>query len=415
MPGQAATLAVFGAEGGQLSQRLYYDDAFQTEFMAQVLERLTVGQRPAVVLDQTCFYPESGGQPGDRGFLNGVAVLDTQEREQDGAVIHILAGPLDGDIAHGRLDWPRRLDHMQQHTGQHILSQAFQSLLAAETVGFHLGDEGVTIDLALDSLSAEQAVQVEDAANQIIYQDRPVVCRFVSNEELTRLPLRKPPKVAGKVRIVEVQDFDWSPCGGTHVQAAGQVGIIVLRKWERRGATIRVDFLCGQRALADYRWKNATVNRLAAGLSTKDRDLGETVERLAAESTENRRQLTLAREQLLDFEAAELTGGAAGSPHVVVRAWSDRPAEEVRRLAQHIVQRPGIVALLGAVAGDKAHLIFARSADQSADMNALLKAVCPLVGGRGGGTTSLAQGGGPLVDGLQAALQSASASVQSAA
>lgn len=398
-----------------MSQRLYYDDPFRAEFSAQVVERLTVGQRPAVVLDQTCFYPESGGQPGDHGTLNGVAVLDTQEREQDGAVLHVLAGPLDGETVQGHVDWPRRLDHMQQHTGQHILSQAFQSLLGAETVSFHLGDEVITIDLALDSLSAGHAAEVEDAANQIIFQDRPVVGRFVSNEELTRLPLRKPPKVAGNVRIVEVQDFDWSPCGGTHVKAAGQVGIIVLRKWERRGATIRVDFLCGQRALADYRWKNATVNRLAAGLSTKDRDLAETVERLAAESTESRRQLSLAREKLLDFEAAELAGGAAGSPGMVVRAWNDRSAEEVRRLAQHIVQRPGLVALFGVAAGDKAHLIFARSADQSADMNALLKAVSPMVGGRGGGTPSLAQGGGPLVDALQAALQAATESLQSTA
>jgi alanyl-tRNA synthetase len=398
-----------------LSQRLYYDDPFQTEFAAQVVERLTVGQRPAVVLDQTCFYPESGGQPGDRGNLNGVAVLDTQEREQDGAVVHVLAGPLEAETVRGRVDWSRRLDHMQQHTGQHILSQAFQSLLGAETVGFHLGADMVTIDLDLHRLSAEQATQVEDAANQIIYQDLPVVCRFVAAQELTSLPLRKPPKVVGEVRIVEVQSFDWSPCGGTHVKAAGQVGIIGLRKWERRGATIRVDFLCGARALADYRWKNATVNRLAAGLSTKDRDLAEIVERLAAEATEDRRQLSLARDKLLDFEAAELASGTSGSPGVVVHVWSDRSVEEVRRLAQHIVQRPGLVALLGAVAGNKAHLIFARSADQSADMNALLKAVSPLVGGRGGGTPSLAQGGGPLVDDLQTALRTASESIRSMA
>jgi alanyl-tRNA synthetase len=397
-----------------LSQRLYYDDPFRTEFAAQVVERLTIGQRPAVVLDQTCFYPESGGQPGDHGSLNGVAVLDTQERERDGAVVHVLAGQLDGDTVRGRVDWSRRLDLMQQHTGQHILSQAFQSLLGAETVGFHLGEEVVTIDLTLTGLSAEQASQVEDAANQIIYQDRPVVCRFVATEEISRLPLRKPPKVVGEVRIVEVQDFDWSPCGGTHVRAAGQVGAIVLRKWERRGATMRVDFLCGQRALADYRWKNATVNRLAAGLSVKDRDLAETVERLAAEATEDRRQLSLARETLLDVEAAELAHSASGSPSVVVRAWNDRPVEEVRRLAQHTAQRPGLVALLGVATGDRAHLVFARSADQSSDMNALLKAVCPLVGGRGGGTPALAQGGGPLVDALQAALRTASDAIQSA-
>ena len=212
--------------------------------------------------------------------------------------------------------------------------------------------------------------------------------------------MRKPPKVVGKVRVVEVQGFDWSPCGGTHVSSAGQIGVIALRKWERRGPTMRVDFYCGRRALADYCWKNAAINRLAAGLSAKDRDLADTVERLAAEATENRRQFSMAREQLLDFEAAALAAGAEGSPALVVRAWTERPAEELRRLAQHVVQRPGLVALLGATAGDKANLIFARSADQTADMNALLKAVSPLIGGRGGGTPALAQGGGPLVTGL---------------
>jgi alanyl-tRNA synthetase len=401
--------------GGQLSQRLYYDDPFRVDFSARVMERLTLGQRPAVVLDQTCFYPESGGQPGDRGDLNGVAVLDTQEREQDGAVLHVLAAPLDSDGVRGRVDWSRRLDHMQQHTGQHILSQACQSLLGADTVGFHLSDETVTIDLTVEGLSAGQATLVENAANQIIYEDRPVVCRFVAKEEMDRLPLRKAPKVAGEVRIVEVRGYDWSPCGGTHVRAAGQVGIIALRKWERKGAVVRLEFLCGQRALADYRWKNAAVNRLAAGLSIKDRELPETVERLAAGASESRRLLNLANEKLLGFEAAELAGAAFASPGVVVRVWSDRSAEEVRRLARRTVERPGLVALLGVAAGDKAHLIFACSADQSADMNALLKAVSPLIGGRGGGTPSLAQGGGPLVDALPAALKAAQEALWSTA
>jgi len=387
-----------------MTERLYYADPYQTTFQARVVERLTVAGNPAVVLNRTCFYPESGGQPGDQGSLNGIRVLNTLEREEDKAVLHVLTSPLPDEAVTGHVDWKRRFDHMQQHTGQHILSQAFQRILGAETVGFHLGAEVTTIDLAIEGLSSEQASQVEEEANQVIYEDRPVICRFVSQEELPSLPLRKPPKVTGIIRIVEVENYDWSPCGGTHVRRTGEVGIIVLRKWERRGNTIRLDFLCGRRALADYRWKNAAVNRLAAGLSIKDRELVETVERLLAEAGETRRQLGLAKERLLDYEAAELLAATPGPPHVVRQSWRDRPVEEVRRLAQRVTERPGAVALFGVVTGDKANLIFARSNDQSIDMSAVLKTVIPLIGGKGGGTPSLAQGGGSEISGLEEAL-----------
>ncbi len=390
-----------------MTERLYYEDPSALTFKARVVERLTVGKRPAVVLDRTCFYPESGGQPGDRGDLNGVPVLDTLERDEDHAVVHVLAAPPASDEVAGSVDRTRRWDHMQQHTGQHILSQAAERVLNAETVSFHLGDDGMTVDLATDSMTAEQAAALEDAANAVVFQDLPVTCRFVTASELARLPLRKPPKVAGPIRIVEVQGYDWSPCGGTHVVTAGQVGLIVIRKWERRGAAVRVDFVCGGRALADYRWKNAAVNRLAAGLSVRDRELADTVERLLAEANENRRLLSFAREQLLDHEAAALIAETAGPPRLVVRSLGDRPAEEVRRLAQRLAARDGVAALLGSTGGGKANLVFARSADLGYDMNALLKAACALLGGRGGGTAALAQGGGGDVAALNQALETA--------
>lgn len=390
-----------------MTERLYYEDPNALTFTARVVERLTMGKRPAVILDRTCFYPESGGQPGDRGDLNGVQVLDTLERDEDHAVVHVLAAALASDEVAGSVDRTRRWDHMQQHTGQHIFSQTAERVLNAETVSFHLGDDGMTVDLATDSMTAEQAAALEDAANAVVFQDLPVTCRFVTASELARLPLRKPPKVAGPIRIVEVQGYDWSPCGGTHVATAGQVGLIVIRKWERRGAAVRVDFACGGRALADYRWKNTAVNRLAAGLSVRDRELADTVERLLAEANENRRLLNFAREQLLDHEAAALIAETAGPPRLVGRSLGDRPAEEVRRLAQRLAARDGVVALLGSAGGGKANLVFARSADLGYDMNALLKAACALLGGRGGGTAALAQGGGGDVAALDRALETA--------
>jgi alanyl-tRNA synthetase len=397
-----------------LTYKLYYDDPYQREFTARVVERLTLGGRPAVVLDRTAFYPTSGGQPGDRGTLNGVAVLDVSERE-DGQIVHVLVSPLADEQVAGVIDWARRFDHMQQHTGQHILSQACERLgagspqLPAETVGFHLGDEACTIDLNCTSLSPEQAAAVEELANQVVFENRPVIARFVTAEELAQLPQVRarlqPPTGREQIRLVEVQGFDWSLCGGTHVRATGEIGVIKVRKWERRGDTVRLDFYCGRRALADYRWKNAAVNELAASLSIKDDELAITVPRLLAEAAESRRQLHLARERLLDYEAAELAAGAepVAGGCVVRQVFEGRNVEEVRHLAQRLAARPGLVALLG-VRADKAQLIFARAADVTVDVNALLKAAVAVVGGRGGGTPALAQGGGPEVAKLEEAL-----------
>jgi len=410
-----------------LTYKLYYDDPYQREFTARVVERLTLGGRPAVVLDRTAFYPTSGGQPCDRGTLNGVAVLDVSERE-DGQIVHVLAplhlpldkvsglvSPLADEQVAGAIDWARRFDHMQQHTGQHILSQAFERLgagspqLPAETVGFHLGDEICTIDLGCDSLSPQQAVAVEDLANQFVFENRPVIARFVTAEELAQLPQVRarlqPPTAREQIRLVEVQGFDWSLCGGTHVRATGEIGVIKVRKWERRGDTVRLDFYCGRRALADYRWKNTAVNELAASLSIKDDELAITVPRLLAEAAESRRQLHIARERLLDYEATELAASAepVAGGCVVRQVFEGRNVEEVRHLAQRLAARPGLVALLG-VRADKAQLIFARAADVTVDVNALLKAAVAVVGGRGGGTPALAQGGGPEVAKLEEAL-----------
>jgi alanyl-tRNA synthetase len=427
-----------------LTYKLYYDDPYQREFTARVVERLTLGGRPAVVLDRTAFYPTSGGQPCDRGTLNGVAVLDVSERE-DGQIVHVLAplhlpldkvsglvSPLAGEQVAGAIDWERRFDHMQQHTGQHILSQACERLgagssqLPAETVGFHLGDEAparltsrnggrdgaskvCTIDLNCTSLSPEQAAAVEDLANRFVFENRPVIARFVTAEELAQLSQVRarlqPPTGREQIRLVEVQGFDWSLCGGTHVRATGEIGLIKVRKWERRGDTVRLDFYCGRRALADYRWKNTAVNELAASLSIKDDELAITVPRLLAEAAESRRQLHFAQERLLDYEAVELAASAEpiAAGRVVLQVFEGRNVEDVRHLAQRLAARPGLVALLG-VRADKAQLIFARAADLTVDVNVLLKTAVAVVGGRGGGTPALAQGGGPEVAKLEEAL-----------
>jgi len=378
-----------------MTERLYYLDQYRVEFEARVVERVSVDAKPGVILESTCFYPTSGGQPHDEGNLNGVPVINVFERE-DKAIVHVLATELKGDLVHGMIDWERRFDHTQQHTGQHILSQAFLQLLNAETVGFHLGKGASTIDVDQAPLAAAQLDRVEDLANEIVFSDRPLKTYSVAETELASLPLRKLPTVEMPIRIVEVEGFDYSPCGGTHCRRTGEVGLIKITRVERRGQETRIEFLCGGRALADYRGKNRTVNELANQFSVGAWELAEAVERLAEEVKVSRRELNAAKDRLLDYEAAELLAEAEqhGDIHVVRKVFADREGDEVKRLAQRLIESERTVVLLG-LAGEKAQLFFACSVDLPYDMNDLLQKACWVVGGGGGGRPHFAQGGGP--------------------
>jgi alanyl-tRNA synthetase len=390
-----------------MTKHLYYDDAYCTEFDAQVVSIVesnkgTVG----IILDRTCFYPTSGGQPCDQGTLADLVVVDVTEDHGD--IVHWIAGWLKEPNVHGRIDWSRRLDHMQQHTGQHILSQAFAELLNAQTVSFHLGAEVCTIDLDRPTLEAAEAERVEDRANEVVFADHPVITRFVAPEEIAGLALRKAPAVQMGVRIVEVEGFDRSPCGGTHCARTGQVGPIAIRKWERRGQETRVEFVCGWRALRDYRWKTAMVNELALAFSVKDRELATAVQRLMQEAADSRRELQRSRGGLLATEAATLLSTATEwqGMRIVRMAFAERDVAEVRKLASLLVAQPSTIALLG-LSGEQARLIFARSTDASHDMAALLKKTCQALGGSGGGQPQLAQGGGFPGEQVNAALDRA--------
>jgi alanyl-tRNA synthetase len=387
-----------------MTERLYYTDAYCTRFSARAIERLVWDGRPAVVLDRTAFYPSSGGQPADRGTLGGVAVLDVVVREEDDGVVHVLEHTLPESEVEGVLDWPRRFDHMQQHTGQHILSAAFEQLLDANTVGFHLGAEASTVDIDVARMDPAAAMPVEELANRAIWEDRPVRARFVGPDELAALPLRRPPAVDGPVRIVTVADFDVNPCGGTHVVRAGEIGLIKIVGLEYRGAETRVEFLCGGRALRDYQAKNGMVHRLTGLLTVGHWELDQAVERVQAEAKQLRQDLRRARRRLLKVEAHELAGivqagaPAASQPYrVVSRVWERREPGEVRALAQELAQFPGVVALLGSV-GERTHLCFARAEGVELDVAALLQEACGQLGGKGGGRPHLAQGSAPPAD-----------------
>lgn len=398
-----------------MTERLYYDDPYLTRFSARIVEHLQWDGRPAVVLDHTAFYPTGGGQPHDTGFLRpagaeDVPVVDVVERESDGAVVHLLTALVQADQVEAQVDWHRRSDLMQQHTGQHILSAAFLARFDANTVGFHLSDDYSTIDLDRAPMSTEDLTEVEALANAIVFENRQAVARFVPDHEVPDLPLRKALIHEGPVRVVEIPDFDCSACGGTHVRATGEVGLIKITRAERRGAETRVEFLCGRRALADYAAKNKLVMDLAREFTVGHWEVADLVHRLAGDLKETQRELRRTRDALLDAEAVALWHGAAtvGDARVVRAQLADRPLDDLKHLAQRLVAHPQTVALLAAGAGgQKGFLTFARSADIDVHMGTLVRQACEIIGGRGGGRPEFAQGGGPQGDRVPVALEAA--------
>ena len=375
------------------TERLYYADAYLRTFQAGVVDRRERDGRIEVALDRTVFYPEGGGQPADRGRLNGVAVVDTQE--DGGMVWHTLEAPLEGDEVHGEVGWDRRFDFMQQHHGQHLLSAAFEHLFDARTVSVHLGEEFCTVDVEHTGLSPDHLTEVEELTNRIIWDNLPINARFVEPAELAALQLRKPPGAYDRVRIVSAGDFDHSPCGGTHPRRTGEVGSVALRRWEWRGEGLRVEFVCGARALRDFRWKNALLHGLAGDLSIGVVELPAAIERIRTAEERSRKALAAAEERLLGYEAREMLAAAeqVGAAKVVAQALEGRELDHVRTLARLIAEAGG-VALLG-VAGAKAQLVFTRGVGLPYDMGALLREAAAVVGGRGGGRPEAAQGGGP--------------------
>jgi alanyl-tRNA synthetase len=393
------------------AERLYYDDAYLQTFTARVTQRSTFNGQPAVALDRSAFYPAGGGQPGDHGTLNDVQVLDTQADDAD-EIWHILSAPLDADEVQGQIDWARRFDFMQQHHGQHLLSAACEQQFDARTVAVHLGSEICTVDLAHPGLSSEQIAAIEDTTNQMIWANAPIHARFVTPEELSTLTLRKLPQAYERIRIVSAGDFDHSPCGGTHPNRTGEVGSVVIRRWERYKNGVRVEFVCGGRAIEDYRWKNQLLLGLSAELSVSLPEITSAVQRLRAAEQTQRKTLERAQERLIDYDVQELIAAAPkfGGVPVVVQAYDDRTLDSLRLLAKRIAESGG-VALLG-LRADKAQLVFNRPAGVAADMGALLKSAAAIVGGRGGGKPEAAQGGGPERERLDEALQAALTELQ---
>lgn len=395
----------------QPTDRLYFRDSSLLEFSATVLEVKPSERGQCVVVDRTAFYPTGGGQPNDTGTLGDAGVIDVFEDEA-GIIYHVVENSSSlapGQPVTGTVDRARRLDHLQQHSGQHILSQAFVHTCGAETRSFHLGSQTSTIDIEAASPTDELMRAAEDLANAVVFEDRPMRVHLVNEEKAARLPLRKESAVRGNIRVIEIEDFDWSPCGGTHAARTGQIGLIAIRSYERAKKMTRVEFVCGARAVAEYRLANNTASAVARLLSAERDSAPELVDRTLRENKALKKRVRELLELAMSAEASETLAAAAPAEgfKIVQAVFDSRDFDEVRMLASKIVQREHSVALLATKNTEAARLVFARSASLTQNMGQLLAGACELLGGRGGGKPDLAQGGGPDVQRVEEAIRAA--------
>lgn len=382
-----------------MTERMYYDHAYLTQFDAQVIGCRPHGENYDVLLDRSAFYPTSGGQPFDTGRLGDAEVIDVNVI--DGEVWHTVTAPLTvGETVHGSIDWARRFDHMQQHAGDHMIAGALHRLMGGVTIGLHVGDEISTIDVAMPEgvtrISDEDIRRIELDVNEHIQRDVPIRCWFPDEEELKSLPLRKKPTVSEHVRIVAIGDDEMVACGGTHPSTAGQIGLVKIVSVAPARGKMRVAFLAGQRALKDYfrchEVAHAAAEQFSTGMENLTGSIAAMQERMRSaefELVKMRRERLMGQAQSLVDEAELLPGGAR-----LVAQFVEADAMLLRELASKLIEQPGVIALLGAKNGDQAIYVFGRSADVDVNMGTLLRDSARPLGGKGGGRPDFAQGGG---------------------
>jgi len=405
-----------------MTRRLYYTDSFLYEFDAAVCE-VASGGRPAVILDQTAFYPTSGGQVFDTGWIEAggekLRVTEVAEDEQ-GTIVHYIdaaASLAPGTRVRGTIDAPRRRDHMQQHSGQHVLSAAFVRLFAMPTVSFHMGEESCTIDLQARLLAPAQLDEAGRLANRVITDDRPVEVSFASLEEARALGVRKLPEVQReKLRLVDIRDFDLTACGGTHVRSTGQIGPILLRKTENVRQGVRVEFVCGERAVGAAQRDHTTLVEAAAAFSAHISDLPQQVRKAQAELKAAQKAQQKLLEDLAELSAARLVADAplchreGKTFRLVTKVFPDRDTAFLKLLAQKIAAAGPAVALVASTS-DAPSLVFCQTPELPFNMGELLKQVLAAAGGRGGGARDFAQGSLPDAAQVDAALRQAISSI----
>jgi alanyl-tRNA synthetase len=393
-----------------MTERLYYDDSYLASFGARVLER---GEdRCHLILDRTAFYPASGGQPCDLGSIEGIAVVSVEMDERE-RIVHATAAPVPGDIVECRLDWERRFDHMQQHSGQHLLSAVILECCAIPTVSFHLGAEFSTIDITTGSLDARDVARIELRANQVIAENRAITAEY--RDASDQADLRVPSSRQGALRVVSVENLDVIACGGTHVHRTGEIGCLLIGRLDKMRGNVRIEFLCGSRAVRRARADYDALGRIARVLDTAMADAPAVVaaqqERIKElDKTCRRLSIELARRRGRELYDAAVAAPSGLRVHENALA-SGSIGEDARTEAQSFTAMPRAVYL--AVSRDPAAILLAASPDAALDAGAVLKQAVIATGGRGGGNATMAQGSVPSTEALSTALSAIRRAVSS--
>lgn len=383
-----------------MTEKLYYQDAYIKDFTARGMHQ---SQDDAgnwyVVLSESYFYPTGGGQPHDTGLLNGIPVINVEEI--DGEIRHYVGKKLEQiDDVIGTINWERRFDHMQQHAGQHILTAAFVEKFKIETVSFHLGMETCTIDLNIEKLTSEMVQSVENRANEILRENRPIEIKWVTKEEAIQFNLRKELSVTEDIRLVIIPDYDYNGCGGTHPHSTSEVSSIKVLDWEKQKGCIRVRFVCGNRVLKQLHKKHAILLELSKQLSSPEGEMRFAVQKLLKSNKELGKTIEELNEQVLQNEARELIATAVewNGEKVVTKIFHSRTIKQLQKLAKIIINQSQRLNVFFITENDNLlQIVCVRGPLSAINMNSLVKKVLPLINGKGGGSDFSAQGGGEAI------------------
>ncbi|OXS54126.1 alanyl-tRNA synthetase [Bacillus sp. V-88] len=381
-----------------MTVKQYYQNAYMREFHTYIQEQKQDESGWYVVLEETAFYPTGGGQPYDTGTLKDKRIINVEE--VNGEIRHYIEEPFEdiSGVVDGEIDWERRFDHMQQHAGQHILSAAFAETLQYETISFHLGKEFLTIDLNVSDISNSDASKAEELANRIIREARPIEAKWVTEADLSDYPLRKQPSVTDEIRLVIIPEFDYNGCGGTHPRSTSEVGAIKILDWEKHKGHIRLQFVCGDRVLHQLHRKHGLLKELTSVLQAPEETMVSTAVQLISKQKEQEKALEGLKEVLLTYEAEGLIGVHKDDYTLIRKAYSDRPIQELQKIAQHIIsKREDAIVMLVVHNDQKLQLVAAKGSLPTINLREVAQKVFPLINGKGGGKESFVQGGGEAV------------------
>ena len=379
-----------------MTRKLYHENSYQRKFRAMVLDKKVEKETSALILDQTYFYPNAGGQLCDRGAIEKLPVIDVQEI--DGNIIHYIKGDIlinQGDIITGEIDWKHRFDHMQQHSGQHVLSGILMSIWQKETLSFHMGEEVCTLDISCTSLDEKKAEHLEEMANQVIYDNKTIRQYYLEdNSNHITEKLRKTQEVHEKLRIVEIDKFDLTACGGTHCNNTGEIAIIKIVGWENRKDKTRISFLCGHRALADYRKKHQIIKHLSSSFTVGVNQLEEKVAQLSKEKSELTKGFNRIEKELIRYEAEELKIKYSKNEKdyfLVSKLFSEKPVHLLRQISLMLINEQQCLVIIGAEKPEPV-ICLACSQDITIHMGELIRQIMIEYNGKGGGSNYMAVG-----------------------